>query len=178
MIPLIREGRADDRSIPAIIANTKPSGLEYVLEVANIDMERNRQLRLKGKKSNDAQSYQSTTTSASATPSVYMGNASVATSSTSIPSPGGHHKDIDELLTNTVPGFNYLGQNPISDPTSYHPSPAGGSTWNDSAPVWQETTEVGGSGDKSLWELINGGAVDDLDFSAFLQNFNDDGSAI
>ena len=165
---LIREGRADDRSIPAIIANTEPSGLEYVLEVANIDMERNRQLRLKGKKSNGAQSYQSTTTSASATPSIHMGTSTSA-SSRSIISSGGHHEEVDEFVTNTVPGFSYLGQNTISNSTSSYPSPAGQSTQNESGPIWQDTTESGESGDQSFWELINGGAVDDLDFSAFLQ---------
>jgi hypothetical protein len=142
-----------------------------------MDMERHRQLRLKGKISNGTRSYQSTTASASVTPSLYM-DTSTATSSTSTTSSGGHHKEVDEFLTNTVPGFNYLGQNPISNSTSYYPSPAGESTQNGSATVQQETTEPGGSGDQSFWELINGGAVEDLDFSAFLQNFNGDGSAI
>jgi hypothetical protein len=104
---------------------------------------------------------------------------STATSSTSITSSGGQHKEVDEFLTNTVPGFNYLGQNPISTSNSSYPSPAGPSVQNDSAPIWQETTDSGGSGDQSFWELINGGTVEDLDFSAFLHSFNgDDGPAI
>jgi hypothetical protein len=166
--------RANDRSIPAIIANTKQSGLDDVLEVPNMDLEKHQQLRLKGKSSNGTRSYQSTT----ASPSIHMDNTSTANSSTSITSSEGHHKEVDEFLTNTVPGFNYLGQNPISNSTSYYPSPAGESTQNDSGLIWQETTESGGSGDQSIWELINGGTVEDLDFSAFLQDFNGDGSAI
>jgi hypothetical protein len=171
---------ADDRSIPAIIANTKQSGLDNVLEIPNMDMERHQQLRLKGKSSNGTRSYQSTTASASATPSIYMGSASAGTSSTSTTSSGGHHKEVDEFLTNTVPGFNYLGQNPISNSNSSYPSPAGQSTQNESASAWQETTELPNvnvhAGDQSFWDLINGGTVDDLDFSAFLQNFNGDGA--
>jgi hypothetical protein len=169
---------ADDRSIPAIIANTKQSGLDNVLEIPNMDMEKHQQLRLKGKSSNGTRSYQATTASASATPSMYMGNASAGTSSTSITSSGGHHKEVDEFLTNTVPGFNYLGQNPISNSNSSYPSPAGQSTQNESASARQETTELPNVnvhvGDQSFWDLINGGTVDDLDFSAFLQNFSGD----
>lgn len=171
--------RADDRSIPAIIANTKQSGLDNVLEIPNMDMERHQQLRLRGMSSNGTRSYQSTTASASATPSVYM-DTSTATSSTSITNSGGHHKEVDEFLTNTVPGFNYLGQNPISNSNSSYPSPAGQSTQNESASARQETTELPNVnvhvGDQSFWDLINGGTVDDLDFSAFLQNFNGDGA--
>jgi hypothetical protein len=173
--------RADDRSIPAIIANTKQSGLDNVLEIPNMDMERHPQLRLKGKSSNGTRSYQSTTASASATPSIYM-DTSTATSSTSITSSGGHHKEVDEFLTNAVPGFNYLGQNPISNSNSSYPSPAGQSTQNESTSARKETTELPNvnvhPGDQSFWDLINGGTVEDLDFSAFLQNFNGDGSAI
>jgi hypothetical protein len=107
-----------------------------------------------------------------------MDYTSAGTSSTSITSPGGHHKEVDEFLTNTVPGFNYLGQNPISNSNSSYPSPAEQSTQNESASAWQETTELPNvnvhAGDQSFWDLINGGTVDDLDFSAFLQNFNGD----
>jgi hypothetical protein len=134
--------RADDRSIPAIIATTKQSGLDNVLEGPNMDMERQRQLRLKGKQSNarqmDSYSYHSTTASASATPSRYMDNTSTGTSSTSIKSSGGHHKEVDEFLTNAVPGFNYLGQNPLSTSNSSYSSPekfpAGSSAQNESGP--------------------------------------------
>jgi hypothetical protein len=156
--------------------------LDNVLEIPNMDMERHQQLRLKGMSSNGTRSYQSTTASASATPSMYMGNASAGTSSTSITNSGGHHKEVDEFLTNTVPGFNYLGQNPISNSNSSYPSPAGQSTQNESASAWQETTELPNvnvhvhAGDQSFWDLINGGTVDDLDFSAFLQNFSGDGA--
>lgn len=173
------------KSILAIIANTKQSGLDNVdnvLEIPNMDMERHQQLRLKGMSSNGTRSNQSTTASASATPSMYMGNASAGTSSTSITNSGGHHKEVDEFLTNTVPGFNYLGQNPISNSNSSYPSPAGQSTQNGSASARQETTELPNvnvhAGDQSFWDLINAGTVDDLDFSAFLQNCDGDGSAI
>jgi hypothetical protein len=190
-----KEVRADDRSIPAIIATTKQSGLDNVLEGPNMDMERQRQLRLKGKQSNgrqmDSQSYLSTTASASATASIYMDTTSTGTSSTSITSCGGHHKEVDEFLTNTVPGFNYLGQNPLSTSNSSYSSPekfpAGSSAQNEPGSVWSETAELpndnvnvnvnDSTGDQSFWDLINGGTVDDLDFSALLQNFNEDGSA-
>jgi len=146
-------------------------------------MESHRQLRLKGKSSNgngrqvDLQSYQSTTTFAFATPSMYM-DTSTATSSTSITNSGGHHKEVDEFLTNSVPGYNYLGQNPTSNSNSSYPSSAGLTGQNESAPIWQDTTGLDGSRDHSFWDLINGGTLEDVDFSTFLQNFNADGSAI
>ena len=188
-LSLLRKVRADGRSIPAIIASTKQSDLDNVLEGPDMDMERHRQLRLKGKSSNGqgrrtgSASYQSTTASASvsasasATPSMHM-DTSTATSSTSIKNSGGHHKEVDEFLTNSVPGFNYLGQNPISNSNSSYTSPAGSPAQNESAPIWQDITGPDGSRDQSFWDLINGGTVEDLDFSTFLQNFNEDGSAI
>jgi len=182
-LSLLRKMRADDRSIPAIIATTRQSGLDNVLEVPNMNIERHRQLRLKGKSSDGngrqvPQSYQSTTASASAKPSMYMNKTSTGPSSTGITNSGGHHKEVDEFLTNSVPGFNYLGQNPISNSNSSYASPAGLNARNESAPIWQDITGPDGSRDQSFWDLINGSTVEDVDFSTFLQNFNEDGSAI
>ena len=83
----------------------------------------------------------------------------------------------------TVPGFNHLGQTPVSNSNSSYPGSAGLSAQNGFASLRQEPIALpggnaNGSEDQSFWDLINGGTVEDLDFSAFLQNFNGDGSAI
>lgn len=95
--------------------------------------------------------------------------------------------DLDDVVAvsklDTVPGFNHLGQNPISNSKSPYPSQTGLSAQNDFASLWQVPIDAlsdnaGGSEDQSFWDLINGGTVEDIDFSAFLENFNGDGSAI
>jgi len=177
---------ADDRSIPSIIGTTKQDDLDHVSDVPNTDMERRQRLPHKERQHDGRQSaplsFQSTTTSVSATPSIYMAT-SAGPSSISNTSSEEHHVRVDESLTNTVPGFGYLGQNPVSNSTSSYPPPAGLSAQNESASLWQERIDMpsgtaDGSEDQSFWDLMNGGTVEDLDFSAFLQNFNGDGSAI
>jgi len=107
----------------------------------------------------------------------------------SIPSIVGTTKqnDLDDIVDvpnmDTVPDFNHLGQNPISNSNPSYSSSAGLSAQNEFASLWQVPIDApsgnaSGSEDQSFWDLINGGTVEDLDFSAFLQNFNGDGSAI
>jgi len=94
--------------------------------------------------------------------------------------------DLDDVVNvpnmETVPRLNHLGQSSISNSSSY-PSTAGLSVQNESDSLWQQPIDAPSgnaseSEDQSFWNLINGGTVEDVDFSAFLQNFNGDGSAI
>jgi len=103
----------------------------------------------------------------------------------------------DHFLTdaNTLPGFSALAQDPgasISDPPSIDQMTLGYDyTSVDGVPNTSlsnpdrssdniGTDAIGdgtGEADRSFWDLLNGGREEDLDFSAFLQNFNESESA-
>lgn len=126
-----------------------------------------------------------------------MYNTTVSAASTQAIIPT-HHGGVDQFLTDTVPGFNFHLQNPstTSSPVSSLPVSsssetlptftfnhvsADGPSGNDvTAPQQADfgNSESASDGDQAFWEMINGGREEDLDFSAFLRNFNDDGSAL
>lgn len=144
------------------------------------------------------------TSSTSATPSINMYNTCNANQSTGT-TPLKHHKEVDTFLTNTVPGFHFHSHNPASNPNSNSHSnsnSASSSSSPDKAEVSQslhntpsaglpgfevrdvdgmdgvETFNAVSNEDQLFWDMINGGSEEVLDFSAFLQNFNEDGSAM
>ena len=107
------------------------------------------------------------------------------------------HNRGDRSLTdaNTLPLFSALAQDPgatISGPPSIdqmtlgydYTSVDGAPSASLSNPGWS-TDHIGmdatgdgtGEADRSFWDLLNGGREEDLDFSAFLQNFNESESA-
>jgi hypothetical protein len=97
---------------------------------------------------------------------------------------------VDQFLTNAVPGFNGIAQNPNSTSTS---GPSSDTSLDHLSMGFDHTSvmsyptsfgamevdsmDAGGDGDQSFWGMINGGREEEIDFSAFVQDFNQDGSA-